>query len=151
MSEYYIGQIITGDYPVDLIEWCNLNNATLIELEKSDNIRRFQIVEPPKMTPEEKEAEFEREFFNTSIGWIRRSVTMADGSRKDFLSDLLPIIAIGFNMGQQVSILTYQKPDFSNPFSDWSQYQSEENVTERFIQECFERLQNDFLIKNGEE
>ena len=42
-----------------------------------------------------RQAKFEQEFFNTSLGWVRRNVTMQNGSKKDFLSDLLPTISIG--------------------------------------------------------
>ena len=34
-----------------------------------------------------READFNKAFFNTSLGYVRRAVTMADGSHKDFLSD----------------------------------------------------------------
>ena len=66
----------------------------------------------PQINPNyEKEVEdanrqkFEREFFETSIGWIRRSVKMKDGSTKDFLSDLLMQIKAGIELGQDVKII----------------------------------------------
>ena len=39
-----------------------------------------------------READFDKAFFNTSLGYVRRLVTMADGSHKDFLSDLRNMI-----------------------------------------------------------
>lgn len=94
---------------------------------------------------EARQAEFLKEFFNTSLGYIRRSVTMADGSHKDFLSDLLPVISMGVQAGQSVNIITYSMPDFSGPVEDWTQYQTVKAVTPQFIQECFLQLSNDFL------
>lgn len=92
-----------------------------------------------------REAEFEKEFFQTSLGWIRRSVNMADGSHKDFISDLLPIISMGVQAGSPVTIIAYNKPDFTEPVTDWTPYQHLETVTAQFIQECFAQLQQDFL------
>ena len=43
---------------------------------------------------EKRQSDFETEFFNTSLGWIRRQVNMKDGGTKDFLSDLLPAIGL---------------------------------------------------------
>ena len=94
---------------------------------------------------QKREAEFRKEFFETSLGWIRRSVNMADGSKKDFLSDLLPAISMALNMGQIVNIITYTLPDFSHEITDWTIYQEIKQVTAKFIQECFNQLNNDFL------
>ena len=89
--------------------------------------------------------EFHRAFFNTSLGYIRRIVTMADGSHKDFLSDLLPVISMGVSQGQQVSIIAYDEPDFMQEEVDWAELQHVQTVTPQFIQECFLQLSNDFL------
>ena len=37
----------------------------------------------------QRQKKFEAQFFHTSLGWIRRKVTMKNNSEKDFLSDLL--------------------------------------------------------------
>lgn len=95
-----------------------------------------------------READFNKSFFNTSLGYVRRSVTMADGSHKDFLSDLLPVISMGVNSGQSVNILTYDKPPFTEDVEDWTKYQHQVVVTPLFIQECFMQLSNDFLPIN---
>ena len=97
-----------------------------------------------------RQADFEKSFFNTSLGYVRRSVTMADGSHKDFLSDLLPVISMGVQSGQTVNILTYDQPPFTQDVEDWTQYQHQVIVTLQFIQECFLRLSNDFLPINEE-
>ena len=97
-----------------------------------------------------REAEFNKAFFNTSLGYVRRAVTMADGSHKDFLSDLLPVISMGVQAGSPVNILTYDKPPFDHDIEDWTEYQHQVVVTPQFIQECFMQLSNDFLPINEE-
>lgn len=93
----------------------------------------------------ERKTKFNKEFFNTSLGWIRRSVTMANGSTKDFISDLLPVISMAVSSGNPVTILTYDKPDFTQDEIIWELYQHKKNVTPEFIQECFLQLSKDFL------
>ena len=94
---------------------------------------------------QKRQSDFEKEFFNTSLGWIRRAVTMADGGTKDFLSDLLPAISMALNMGQAVNIITYKTPDFTHDITDWTIYQEVKQVTPQFVSECFNQLNNDFL------
>lgn len=103
-----------------------------------------------KEQADRREAEFNKAFFNTSLGYVRRSVTMADGSHKDFLSDLLPVISMGVQAGSPVNILTYDKPPFDHDIEDWTEYQHQVVVTPQFIQECFMQLSNDFLPINEE-
>ncbi len=81
---------------------------------------------------------FEKEFFNTSLGWIRREVRMKDGSTRNFLSDLLLQIKAGLDMGVNVSILTYKLPDFTHELSDEyiKTLQEIKSATPDFIQEC---------------
>jgi hypothetical protein len=97
---------------------------------------------------ERRESEFDKAFFNTSLGYVRRSVTMADGSHKDFLSDLLPVISMSVQSGVPVNILTYDRPPFDHDIDDWTEYQHKVVVTPQFIQECFMQLSNDFLPIN---
>jgi hypothetical protein len=100
---------------------------------------------------QKRKATFESEFFQTSLGWIRRAVNMADGSTKDFLSDLLPTISMAVQMGTPVKIIAYTEPDFTEEITDWTPYQHVETVTAQFIQECFMTLSNDFLPINEDE
>lgn len=51
--EYYIGQIFEDMYPSEAAEWCNNNNAMIVEIEPSGDVRRFQIQAIPEPTPEE--------------------------------------------------------------------------------------------------
>ena len=99
----------------------------------------------------EREEQFNKDFFNTSLGYIRRKVSMATGETKDFLSDLLPTISMGVQMGQPVTIITYNKPDFTQEITDWTVLQNIQTVTANFVQECFMQLSNDFKPVNNEE
>lgn len=75
-----------------------------------------------------EDAQFNAAFFNTSLGYVRRKVTMKDGSTKDFLSDILPLLQAG------VPVLTYTR-------------QLEQNkviVTDAFIAECKQQVLVDF-------
>ena len=92
----------------------------------------------------ERQAQFNKDFFNTSLGYIRRKVTMATGETKDFLSDLLPTISMGVQMGQPVTIITYKEPDFTQENINWVTLQELKEVTSAFVQECFLQLSNDF-------
>jgi hypothetical protein len=127
-----------------------------LDVEQSEKDNLWYLSEKcPHYTPEEKaaqrQADFEKAFFNTSLGYVRRSVTMADGSHKDFLSDLLPVISMGVQAGQAVNILTYDEPPFDHDIEDWTEYQHQVIVTAEFIQECFRQLSNDFLPINDKE
>jgi hypothetical protein len=81
---------------------------------------------------QEREEKFKMQFFYTSLGYVRRSVTMKDGSKKDFLTDILPMLVIG------VPILVYSK----------ELEQTRVSVTDVFINECKQQLFKDFY---GEE
>ena len=89
---------------------------------------------------------FEHEFFETSLGWIRRKVSMKDGSVKDFLADLLLPIKAGMELGQNVEIITYKTPDFSKDLD--SEYmktlQELKYANPQFIQECLFQTVKDF-------
>lgn len=112
-----------------------------------------EIVENPNYEAEQaqkREKQFNKDFFNTSLGYVRRKVSMATGETKDFLSDLLPTISMGVQMGKPVTIITYNKPDFTQEITDWTVFQNEQTVTAEFVQECFMQLSNDFKPVNNE-
>lgn len=93
---------------------------------------------------EAKREQFNKDFFLTSLGYIRRKVTMKTGETKDFLSDLLPVISMGVQNGQAVTIIAYKEPDFTQDVTDWEALQEQKIVTPEFVQECFMRLSFDF-------
>lgn len=95
---------------------------------------------------ESRQENFEQNFFSTSLGWIRRKVNMKDGTIKDFLSDLLLQIKVGVDSGQDIKIITYATPDFTQEITDeyMISLQSYKSATTEFIQECLSQLVNDF-------
>lgn len=101
-------------------------------------------LERPEQTAEMRQEQFNKDFFQTSLGYVRRKVSMATGEIKDFLSDLLPTISMGVQMGQPVQIIAYDKPDFTQEITDWTVLQNVQTVTAQFVQECFLQLSNDF-------
>ena len=95
---------------------------------------------------QQRQADFEKAFFETSLGWIRRKVTMRDGSRRDFLSDLLLQIKAGLELGQTVEIIKYSLPDFTQELTPAYilTLQTKKNATTEFIQECLTQTVTDF-------
>lgn len=98
----------------------------LVTVQKHHTETRTKIVEVIELV--EDEGKLEREFFNTSLGYVRRKVTMQDGSKKDFLADILPLLQVG------VPILTYSIDGEQNKVT----------VTEEFINECKQQVLKDF-------
>lgn len=84
---------------------------------------------------QKRRAEFERRFFNTSLGWISREVHMKTGDIKDFLHDILGILEVG------VDIVAYTTPDF---YTDNDPTSSRQTVTQQFIAECKKQVLTDF-------
>ena len=91
-----------------------------------------QIIINPDYEAEQEEKrrqEFLASFFNTSLGWVSRKVHMKDGSIKDFLSDILPLLQI------DVPIITYNIDGTQNVGV---------KVTSQFIEECKQQVLIDF-------
>lgn len=76
----------------------------------------------------QEETLFNQNFFHTSLGYVRRKVTMKDGTVRDFLSDILALLQVG------VPILTYNKDLTQNKVI----------VTEEFLAECKQQMLIDF-------
>lgn len=112
----------------------------------------YPVVDPDyeKKQAQKREDNFNAQFFNTSLGYIRRAVTMANGTHKDFLSDLLPAIAASVQAQQTVNLIAYEQPPFDEDITDWKPYQHIVQATPLFVQECFLQLGNDFLPINEE-
>ena len=137
-----------------VVQYNHNQNLTIEETDKALyalEANEIMVDGEPTIDPdyEEKQAEarkglFNKDFFQTSLGYVRRKVSMATGETKDFLSDLLPTISMGVQMGQPVSIITYKEPDFATDEIDWVALQEVKTVTAQFVQECFLQLSNDF-------
>ena len=91
-----------------------------------------------------RRAQFYGDFFSTSLGFIRRKVSMKTGETKDFLTDLLPVISMAVQNLQTVNIIAYKEPDFTQEITDWESLQEVKQATPVFIQECFNQVSRDF-------
>lgn len=97
---------------------------------------------------EKRETGFKKDFFETSLGWIRRKPTLADGTEDDFLNNDLPLLAIGLMTGSNpVLPIAYQLPDFTHELT--TEYMESlqiknQPVTQQFIAECSQVKMKDF-------
>ena len=157
MTNYYVVQDNKITY-VDIDKTRLINtvgeNAEIFETERnlslSHDLSEYiftDTVEYEQQQIQAKKFQFNQEFFLTSLGYIRRKVSMSTGETKDFLSDLLPVISMGIQTGQTVPIITYSLPDFSKELTTeyLESLQLVQNVTAEFVRECFLQLSNDFM------
>lgn len=83
---------------------------------------------------------FEKEFFETSLGWIKRKVLIKDGYWKDF-SDFLPQLKLALDMGKEVEIPVYQMPDFS--LDEVEIVKEIKKINSDFLCECLDKTFED--------
>ena len=90
---------------------------------------------------------FNKEFFKTSLGYIRRKVSMATGDTKDFICDIVPALKTGLEIGKASPIITYNEPDFTQEITleYMESLQEVKQITAEFLQECTLQLSTDFL------
>ena len=130
-------------------EICNMNeyseNKDLYVIENGELLK---VPNPQEVIYQKNKADFEKEFFQTSLGWIRRKVRMKDGSVRDFLADLLLPIKAGMELGNEVRIITYNEPDFYlKPDDEYMKSLQEIKIANyEFIQECLLQTVQDFEI-----
>ncbi len=135
----------------EIIEQKEENIPTYYALQPYEKLVDGEVIDNTEEYNQEqiklKETQFDKEFFLTSLGYIRRKVSMSTGETKDFLSDLLPVISMGIQTGQTVPIITYSLPDFTQELTTeyLESLQTVKNVTAQFVQECFLQLSNDFM------
>ena len=101
---------------------------TIEETEENYQLYKGQYLTEEEIAEKQRE-QFAKDFFNTSLGYVRRKVHMKDGSIKDFLTDILPLLQVN------VPIITYSIDGTQNVGV---------MVTEQFIQECKQQLMIDF-------
>ncbi len=124
-------------------------DGNLYALEPDEILQEGIVVKNPDYETElaqSREELFKSKFFQTSLGWIRRKVSMKDGSTKDFLSDLLMQIKMGIDAGQVIPIVTYNTPTFTQELTEeyLVSLQANKAATPEFIQECLSQLVSDF-------
>lgn len=157
---YYI---FVKDNKINGCGQCECSNMTSIEVSEevynnyiSDNdlyiYQDGEIVANPdygKIKEQERETEFKKEFFLTSLGWIRRKPTLADGSQDDFLNNDLPLLAIGLMSGSNPILpIAYQQPDFTQELTPEymiSLQVKNQPITQQFLNECMAVKMSDFI------
>lgn len=138
------------------IEENYLVSADIAELIKENpnnfKIQNGEIVQKTESEIEQqkikaRQTQFEKDFFLTSLGYIRRKVSMATGETKDFLCDLLPAITTGITLGQEIPIITYKEPDFTQEFTlEYLETLQEIKIaTQQFCTECALQISADFM------
>lgn len=98
--------------------------------ETETELQAWGYTEEEKQEQEEKE--FNRKFFSTSLGYVSRDVHMKNGTVKDFLTDILPLLKVG------IPVLVYTR----------ELVQSKVPATQQFIDECGQQLIADFYGEN---
>ena len=134
-------------------EWKNIEVSEDVYLNKENyKYQNGEIVQKTESEIEEektkeRQIEFEKDFFLTSLGYIRRNVSMATGETKDFLCDLLPAITTGITLGQEIPIITYKEPDFTQEFTlEYLESLQEIKIaTQQFCTECALQISADFM------
>lgn len=94
----------------------------------------------------QREEEFNRNFFPTSLGYIKRQVTMQNGVTKDFITDLIPLMMDI----PGVPVIVYGKPDFTQEVTDETLLGLQKFVksTPELIKECRAQAIIDFYGYN---
>ena len=90
---------------------------------------------------------FNKEFFSTSLGYIRRNVNMANGTIKDFICDIVPALTSGLAQGVITPIITYKQPDFTQEITTeyLESLQEVKPINAEFLKECSLQLATDFM------
>ena len=118
---------------------------------EEEYIEAYYEEDPEPEDPEEKKRREEKQrrdywyanFFQTSLGWVRKKATMKDGTVDDFLTQDLPLLAIGLGQGAEAKVIVYATPDFTQEINILA-LQSYVDVTPQFIMECLLEKQNEF-------
>ena len=97
---------------------------------------------------EKRRVQFYLDFFQTSLGFIRRKPILANGTEDDFLNNDLPLLAIGLMTGANpVLPIAYQLPDFTHELTQEymeSLQIKNQPITQQFIAECSAVKMKDF-------
>ncbi len=120
MEQFYIGQIFENEYPIEAADFCNNRGDCYIEeIETIDDVRRFQIVEVPEETEEERKQRFMVNFFEIPPiegvfqgGWYRKK---PKGYSSAIESMITAFSAVAVMKGLPAGYLTfYTAPDFAD-------------------------------------
>lgn len=115
---------------LDFIVEQNHNNGYEIEETENGLVAKGYTQEEIEQQEQEQRT---KEFFNTSLGFIKRKVSMLTGETRDFLFDIKPTLAVG------VPIITYNLDSTQN---------TNVLVTKEFLDECDKQIYKDFYGKD---
>ena len=115
---------------MDFIVKQNHTNGYLIEETETGLVAKGYTAEEIAEQEQEQRA---KEFFNTSLGYVKRNVTMQTGETRNFLFDIRPTLQVG------IPIITYNADGTQN---------TNVLVTEEFLQECDKQIYKDFYGKD---
>lgn len=136
IKSYSVEEQIYYNYLADESRYMVQNNKIIEDPDYAERIKNI------------RKTGFEEQFFETSLGWIRRNPTLADGSRDNFLNNNLPLFAIALIAGQPVVLpIAYKLPDFTKQLTEeyMKSLQIENQpITQQFIMECMQVKMNDF-------
>lgn len=109
---------------------CNIKGYKVVET--GNTLTAYVDTDEEKL--EKRKELFEKEFFNTSLGWVSRKVHMQAGEIWDFLKDIAKPELLG------KTIITY------TPNEDYTNLEQHRDVlvTEQFLQECANQIHKDF-------
>lgn len=129
---------------IEVLEDVYLNNENY-KYQNGEIVQKTES-EIEQQKAQERQSEFEKDFFLTSFGYIRRKVNMATGEIRDFLFDLLPAIEKSVSLGKPYPVIVYKQPDFTKEIT--TEYlvslQEFKNATEQFCKECTLQIGTDF-------
>ena len=114
------------------------------------DVENRQVIINPKyneIKAQQREKEFNVNFFKTSLGYVKRQVTMKDGfTTKDFITDLIPLMMDI----PGVPVIVYGKPDFTQEVTDKTLLGLQKFVksTPELIKECRAQAIIDFYGYN---
>lgn len=115
------------------------------KVENNKIVVNQEFLEELKIT---REKGFKQQFFETSLGWIRREPTLADGTVDNFLNNNLPLFAIALSAGESVILpVAYKLPDFNKELNEEymkSLQITNQLITQQFIMECMQVKMQDF-------
>ena len=81
--KYEIGQIFINKYSPEVATWCNSNNAKIVELQKQDGKRVFQIQEIPAPSDEEIAAKLLEQAKAERAEYVSKIIVEVDGLKFD--------------------------------------------------------------------
>ena len=88
-DKYYIGQIFEKEYPIDCAIWCNNNNYSIVEIEKENGVRRYQIQE--SILPRKEVLLFEKQKLLSKLqdlDYIGIKIAMGRATRDDYVEEI---------------------------------------------------------------